>query len=143
MKVDIFTLCDFARNEPGNKMTIVGTFNQVFAPAAPVTYPLCALAVQMRFERIEEGTKQIRVTLIDSDGQPVMPQLNAQMPVRFNQSDSDAIVPLVLIMQQIKLPRFGEYSFDLAVDGRQEAAIPLYVRQYQQPAQAPQAPPPQ
>ena len=141
MNVDVFTLCDFAQNTPGNKMNIVGTFDRIFARQIPAVHPLCALAVLMRFEQIEQGTKNIRVSIIDSDGRPVVPILEAQLNVQISPNDSDASVPLAVVIQQISLPRFGEYSVDLAVDGRQEASIPLYVLQAPLPQQMP--PPPQ
>jgi hypothetical protein len=141
MNVDIFTLCDFAQNTPGNKMNIVGTFNRIFARQTPAVHPLCALAVLMRFQQIEQGTKNIRVSIIDSDGRPVVPTLDAQLNVQINPNESDASVPLAVVIQQISLPRFGEYSVDLAVDGRQEASIPLYVLQAPLPQQMPPAPP--
>jgi hypothetical protein len=141
MNVDVFTLCDFAQNTPGNKMNIVGTFNRIFARQIPAVHPLCALAVLMRFEQIEQGTKNIRVSIIDSDGRPVVPILEAQLNVQISPKESDTSVPLAVVIQQISLPRFGEYSVDLAVDGRQEASIPLYVLQAPLPQQMP--PPPQ
>lgn len=137
MNVDVFTLCDFAQNTLGNKMNIVGTFNRIFARQIPAVHPLCALAVLMRFEQIEQGTKNIRVSIIDSDGRPVVPILEAQMNVQISPNESDASVPLAVVIQQISLPRFGEYSVDLAVDGRQEASIPLYVLQAPLPQQMP------
>lgn len=141
MNVDVFTLCDFATAESGDRMTIVGTFNSIRAREAPVVHPFCALAVIMRFQKIEEGTKKIRVSLIDLDGRPIIPTLDAQLNVRVNPDDSDTSLPLVLVIQQISLPRFGEYWFDLAVDGRREATIPLYVRQVQSPQQMLPQPP--
>ena len=140
MNVDVFTLCDFAQNTPGNKMNIVGTFNRIFARQIPAVHPLCALAVFMRFEQIEQGKKNIRVSIIDSDGRPVVPILEAQLNVQISPKESDASVPLAVVIQQISLPRFGEYSVDLAVDGRQEASIPLYVLQAPLPQQM--SPPP-
>ena len=141
MNVDVFTLCDFAQNTPGNKMNIVGTFNRIFAKQTPAVHPLCALAVLMRFQQIEQGTKNIRVSIIDSDGRQVVPTMNAQLNVQINPNESDASVPLAVVIQQISLPRFGEYSVDLAVDGRQEASIPLYVLQAPLPQQMPPAAP--
>jgi hypothetical protein len=140
MNVDVFTLCDFAQNTPGNKMNIVGTFNRIFARQIPAVHPLCALAVLMRFQQIEQGTKNIRVSIIDSDGRPVVPILEAQLNVQISPNELDASVPLAVVIQQISLPRYGEYSVDLAVDGRQEASIPLYVLQAPLPQQMP--PPP-
>jgi hypothetical protein len=89
----------------------------------------------MRFEQIEQGNKNIRVSIIDSDGRAIMPTLNAQLNVQIRPHESDASVPLALVIQQVRLPRFGEYSIDLAIDNRQGASIPLYVRQAPVPQQ--------
>ena len=141
MNVDVFTLCDFAQNTPGNRMNIVGTFNRIFARQIPAVHPLCAIAVLMPFQQIEQGTKNIRISIIDSDGRPVAPTLDAQLNVQISPNESAASVPLAVVIREISLPRFGEYSVDVAVDGRQEASIPLYVLQTPLPQQMPPAPP--
>lgn len=138
MKVDVFTLCDFANTAPGGKMNILGTYNSVAAYKVPATHRLCALAILMRFEKIEEGTKNIRLSIIDQDGKAVIPTLEAQLMIQIREDVSDATVPLSFVIQQIVFPHFGEYRIDLAVDGRQEASIPLYVRQA--PGPKPQLP---
>ncbi|HAK06592.1 MAG TPA: hypothetical protein DCO65_04890 [Spartobacteria bacterium] len=97
------------------------------AREAPVTHPQCALAIKLRFERLEEGQKRIRIAFVDSDGASVMPTLDASTQVQFQPSDSSATTSLVLVIQQLRLPKFGEYSIDLAVDDRHEASIPLLV----------------
>jgi len=38
-------------------------------------------------------------------------------------------INVVLNIERLKLDQFGEYSIDLALDGRHEGSIPLYVRQ--------------
>jgi hypothetical protein len=139
MRVSVFTLCDYAKAE-GQKMNIIGTFNTMFASQAPIKYPLCALAAILRFEKIEEGAKTVRISFIDTDGKPVMPTLSQQLNVQFSGVQSEATVQFALVMQQINLPHFGEYSIDLAVDGRQEASTPLYVMQVQRPQQNVQPP---
>ena len=35
---------------------------------------------------------------------------------------------MIINMDRLKLARVGEYSINLAVDGRQEKTLPLYVR---------------
>ena len=60
-------------------MNIIGTFNTIFANKAPIVYPLCALAMILRFEKIEEGAKTLRISFIDTDGKPVMPTLSPQL----------------------------------------------------------------
>jgi hypothetical protein len=127
MRVEIFTLCDAATTDAAGKLNILGSFDRLNAREAPVTHPQCALALKLRFERLEEGQKRIRIAFVDSDGASVMPTLDTTTQVQFRPDDSSATASLVLVIQQLKLPRFGEYSIDLAVDDRHEASIPLLV----------------
>ncbi len=128
MKVEIFTLCDAATADAGGKLNILGSFDRIHAASVPVTHPLCALAIKLRFERLEEGTKRVRISFMDSDGKPVMPTLDANTQVGFPPDEHSVTACLVLQIQQMKLPNYGEYSIDLAIDGRHEASIPLFVR---------------
>lgn len=52
----------------------------------------------MRFEQIEQGNKNIRISIIDSDGRAIMPTLNAQLNVQIRPNESDASVPLALVI---------------------------------------------
>lgn len=127
MKVEIFTLCDAATVDAVGKLNILGSFDRLNAKQVPVTHPQCSLAIKLRFERVEEGQKRLRIAFVDSDGAAVMPTLDATTEVRFQGNDSTSTVSLALNIQQLKLPRFGEYSIDLAVDDRHESSIPLFV----------------
>ena len=129
MKVEIFTLCDAATADSGGKLNILGSFDRINAAGIPVTHPLCALAMKLRFERLEEGEKRIRISFVDTDGTAVMPTLDAGTRVTFPPGESSVTACFVLQIQQMKLPNYGEYSIDLAVDGRHEASIPLFVKQ--------------
>ena len=133
MKVEIFSLCDFASVDASGKQNLIGVFDTIFAREAPIIYGLCALAVRIRFDRIEEGPKKVRASFVDEDGNSVLPVMETQVRVQPAPQAPSAIAQVVLIMSQIKLPNFGEYSIDLAVDGRHEASIPLYVRKMQTP----------
>ena len=129
MKVEIFTVWDAATSDSGGKLNVLGSFDRINASTVPVTHPLCALAIKMRFERLEEGAKRVRISFMDTDGKPVMPTLDAATQVQFPPGEHSVTACLVLQIQQLKLPNFGEYSIDLAIDGRHEASIPLFVRE--------------
>jgi hypothetical protein len=133
MKVEVLTLCDAATVDAAGKLNILGAFDRLNATSEPITHPHCALAVKLRFERIEEGHKKIRLTFVNADGAPVMPPIDGTAEVRFQGSESSAAVSFALNIQQLKLPRFGEYSIDLAVDGRHEGSVPLFVFPTQPP----------
>jgi hypothetical protein len=127
MRVEIFTLCDAATVDAGGKLNILGSFDRLNAREPPVMHPQCSLAIKLRFERVEEGRKRIRIAFIDSDGAPVMPPLEATADVQFHGEEPTVAAAMALNIHQLRLPSFGEYSIDLAVDDRQEASSPLYV----------------
>ncbi len=134
MKVEIFTLCD-AATEYGGKLNILGSFDHLWAKEVPVVHPHCAVAIKLRFARIEEGNHRLRITVGDADGKLVLPALDASVAVRFTaDGDETAVANLILNIQQLKLPSFGEYTVDMAVDGRQEGSLPLYLRAIKTPA---------
>jgi len=135
MKVEVFSLCDFASTDAGAKLNVIGIFDTVYARKVPAAHGMCALAVRIRFDKIEEGLKKIKISFVDSDGKLIMPAIEAQIGVQVPQNLPCATAQIVSIMMQLILPNFGEYAIDLAIDGRQEASTPLYVRQ------APQIPP--
>lgn len=134
MKVEVLTLCDAATDSHG-KLNVLGSFDTILAPQAPVTHPAGSIAVRVRFDRIEEGPHAIRLSFADEDGKYVLPPMDGSVTVRFRPEDTTTVANLILNMQQVKLERFGEYSIDLSIDGRQEGSIPLYVRQIRPPAE--------
>ena len=90
MKVEIFTLCDAATNDAGGKLNILGSFDRLMARQEPITHPQCALAIKLRFERVEEGEKRLRIALVNSDGKPVMPTIDAATQVKFTDDSPTA-----------------------------------------------------
>lgn len=128
MKVEIFTLCD-AATDSGGKLNILGAFDHILADNMPAVHPLCAIAVRIRFAKIEEGSHRLKATFADADGKLVLPELQASIRVRAAPEHSSIAANVVLCIQKLKLETFGEYTIDLAIDERQEASIPLYVAQ--------------
>ena len=128
MKIEIFTLCDGATEDRG-KLNLLGSFDHLMARQAPVVHPACALAVKMRFTKIEEGSHRIRVTFVDEDGKQILNALEVTVSVLVVPGESTSTSHIVLNIQQLNLPNFGEYSIDLAIDGREEGSLPLYVSQ--------------
>jgi hypothetical protein len=118
MRVEIFTLCDAATLDAAGKLNILGSSDRLSAREEPVMHPQCALAIKLRFERVEEGQKRIRIAFVDQDGASVMANVDAMTEVRFQDNDPSATVSLAINIQQLRLPRFDEYSIDLAVDGK-------------------------
>ncbi len=139
MRVEIFALCDAATDSHG-KLNLLGTFDTLVADSFPSRHPQCAVAVRLRFRRIEEGPHRVRLQIVDEDGRAVVPPLDGQLDVRCRPEVDSVSANLVLNLQALPLERPGRYSIDLAVDGREEASLPLYVIRAASRA-APEAPP--
>jgi hypothetical protein len=132
LKLEIFTLCDSAVDY-GGKVCILGAFDSVAAAEAPYTVTHCAVVARMRFHRIEDGNHKFRVTLADQDGKMIMPNVDAQVGVRFTEQAQSATFNLVMQINGLKLDQFGEYTVDLAVDGVHQGSLPLYFSKTPQP----------
>ena len=134
MTTEILTLCFAARPSPNGELHILGATDIIFVPQFPIAFG-CSLVAKLRFQKIEEGLKEIRFSIIDSDGKPVLPapppqQINIQIP----SGASSASAAIVVGIASLQIPHAGEYEIGLAVNGRQEMTIPLFVRQPPSPA---------
>ena len=72
MRVEAFRLCDAATVQ-GGKLNVLGAFDTVYFPTVPAVYPACAIALRIRWERIEEGDHSLRITIVDADGKRLGP----------------------------------------------------------------------
>lgn len=132
MEIETFILCDAATDYMG-KLNILGAFDTIHTAKLPVVWPHCALALRIRFSKVEEGEHRVRISFMDADGQAVLPPMEGTVTVKFSSSRSTVATNLVLNIDRLKLQQPGEYSIDLAVDGRQEKALPLYLRLREDP----------
>ena len=128
MKIELFAMCD-AATDSGGKLNILGAFDTIGAAKVPAVHPRCAIVVKIRFERIERGEHRLKLNIIDQDGGFIIPPLEAPLAVSFPDAQPSATAQLILDLHNLKFAKFGEFSIDLAVDGRQEASIPLFIRQ--------------
>lgn len=136
MKIEIFALCD-AATEGGGKLNLLGAFDVIATSELPLIQPSCAIAIRIRFKRIESGSHRVKLDLVDEDGRHVVPAFETSVDIRHDDGAESAVANLLLNFQQLRFEKFGRYSIDLALDGRQEGSLPIFVRQISAPAQQP------
>ena len=134
MDIEVFVLCDAATEMMG-KLNVLGTFDTLTAAALPVVHPHCALALRMRFSQVEAGKHAVRINIVDADGRPVLPSLEGGLAITLAPTEQSAVTNLVLNIDRLKFDKAGQYSVDLAIDGRQERSLPLFVRLREPPEQ--------
>jgi hypothetical protein len=134
MKIDGFAIrfgggkSFFARVE-GRMMTVADAFCVLESGELPVCLGMCSLDAKIQFDRAEEGAKRIGISFVDEDGKPAMPGFETMLELKMPFGAASATVPFALMIKQLSVPAFGQYSVDLAVDGRLEASTLLYARQ--------------
>ena len=128
MEVEIFALCDAAADYAG-RLTVLGVFDVFSYAKFPAVYPHCAVAVRVRFERIEEGNHRVRLNIVNEDGKFVIPALEGNLAIRLGEGLQSCCSNMVLGINGLKLEKPGRYSIDIAIDGRQERSLPIHVLQ--------------
>lgn len=127
MQVEILALCDAANDYQG-RLCMLGAFDIIQARTFPASHPHCAIALRLRFSMIENGRHLVRLHFVNDDGQLVLPPLEAQLDIACPAEIGSASTNLILGVQSLPLEKPGDYAINLAVDGRQVASIPLFVR---------------
>ncbi len=129
MKVELFVICDAATDYHG-KLNVLGTFDSLWSKQVPVVHPLSAVALRLRFLKIEEGEHKVKISIVAEDGEAVIKPVEASVNVQLGNTPLASLATnMILNLQGLKFSAFGEYSIDLAVDGRHESSLPLYVNQ--------------
>ena len=128
MNVELFALCDAAADYNG-KLSILGAFDAIWARTAPAVHPQCAVALRMRFSKVEEGEHKVRINIVDADGKSVVKPFETSANIRYQENVTSIAANMILNLHGIKFPVFGDYSVDLTVDDKHEASLPLYVNQ--------------
>ena len=132
MKIEVFALCDAATDNRG-KLNILGTFDQIYAAKMPVVHPACAIALRMRFDKIEEGLHKVKLEFVNPDGIPVFQPMEGDVNPRMGSDIGSMAVNLILNFQHVKFEQFADYQINLAVDDVSLASLPLRVREMPRP----------
>ena len=128
MDIQVAVLCDAATDYKG-KLNLLGTFNSVYTKELPANYPQCSIVLRIVFKRVEEGEHKLLNNFVDEDGKFVMPSIELPFEVNVPPGDSFLYRNFILNIQRLKFENFGQHAIDIAIDGRQEASIPLEVKQ--------------
>ena len=128
MNVQIAVLCD-AATDYGGKLNLLGTFDTIVTHQLPAVHPQCSVALRIVFSRVEEGHHTVKMNFVDEDGRFVMRSIDMPVEVALPPDANFVARNFLVNIQQLKFEKPGQYAIDIAIDGRQEASIPLNVRQ--------------
>jgi hypothetical protein len=117
-------LCDDVRLEVGNKLSLMGIFENVFLPQFP--------AVLLRFAAINHwvgaGDYETQVRIVSPEGKDI-----AQSSQSTFRIEPEGYADNVTFFANVALERAGRYSIQTFIDGKMVAQRPLFVALLQQP----------
>ncbi len=126
MDIEVFTLCD-AATESAGKLNILGSFDRIITRQLPTIHPHCAIALRIRFDRIEEGEHRVKINLVNDDGKAVFPGLDGNISIKMPPDGHSVCANMILNLNGLKFEKTGHYAIDLAIDGRHEKSLPVYI----------------
>ncbi len=123
MHIQVAVLCD-AATENNGKLNLLGAFDAICAQQLPA----CSIALRMSFSQVEEGAHKLRLSFVDEDGKPIMPSIDQAVQITMPTDVHFVTCNFIVSIQQLRFQKPGNYAIDIALDGRQEASIPLMVK---------------
>jgi len=126
MDIEIFTLCDFAQDLNG-KLTIVGTFDTLYATQLPANHPNCHLAARIRFLGRENGKVPFGIRITSPDGEELMKPLQAEFHLSVNPGADSVTQNICLGIGGLPIKVYGKHVITLSVRGQDLRTLPLFV----------------
>ena len=130
MQVEIAVVADAANVSQEGKLNITGIFDNITTAAMPMHWPFFVLVLRLRAMAGEKGRNQIiNVILIDQDGKTIhrLPEVQLQLPS--DAPGTSGVIPLVFGVANLEFQSFGEYRFEILLNGNQIKGIPLTITQ--------------
>lgn len=128
MKLKFALLADHVAETREGKLVIVGEFDTVGAPRAPVTHAPMFLVARLEADDTGEvPAPSFQLGLYDAAGEEVVP-LSPANPLKIARTGTGRLRGQVIVqLGAVQFPEFGSYEFRLLVDGRVLATVPVHV----------------
>jgi len=133
MEIEIFTLADYATDPGFGKLTIIGTFDNLFAPSFPAEHPTAFVVARIRFANSEASLHRVEIRVLDTNGQNVHKPLVEDFDVKPNPNAAHTSYNIIWTLTNTRFEKAGVYAIEMHYDGEFRTGMKLTV------ALAPQA----
>jgi len=128
--------CDYALIDQHGKLSVLGIFERIWVERFPAVHPRLHLVLRLKGRRTEIGEHPIVIRLVDDGGREVLRGDGAvqigEPPAGVLEVEAGAVLAF-----DVPLEHAGTYTFEITVDGKLEATVPITVSQVPSPPPAP------
>ena len=126
MKIIMAVACDAAIEYAG-RLSILGSIDAIEARQSPIVKAQCSLAVQIQWQKDEEGPHTVKVHFMDQDGKAMLHDLETVTLVTAPAGRIFTTTTHVINLQQLKFTHEGAYLIAILVDNQHKAEIHIQV----------------
>ena len=126
MKINYSHLCEKAFLSQNGNLNVIGIFENVAAQQFPISFPQLCVVTSLEGE-LGDHSQTIRI-INRGSGEEVMKPIQVNMNIKPNDQQPDLPPGNLRILGDINnltIPREGEYEVQILVDGEQAYAIPF------------------
>ena len=128
MRCDYVFVCDHAQDSRDGKLHALGIgWAELRAASVPVRHPHMTFVAGLQGTIAESGKKSVKLSLIDADGADIIPPLEAEVELRVREPAIEGRLNIVLNLNGLQFPQFGQYAFHLVIQGNELARVPFSV----------------
>ena len=126
MNVALAVICDHALIDQAGKLSVIGIFERIWVERFPAVHPRLHLVLRLKGRRTEVGEHPIGIALKDPDGREIL-RGDGQVQIGEPPAGVTEVEAGAVLAFDVPLERAGVYSFEVTVDGRIEATLPVTV----------------
>jgi hypothetical protein len=129
MNVAFAVFADAANNTQNGKLNLLGVFQTLHTIAVPCVVPRMSIVIVLRAELGEKGSEHsITIRIRDADGREIT-QLPTLPPVKVPLQDPrpNPEINMILELNNSVFEHFGQYAFEVWVDGQWKHTLELIV----------------
>jgi hypothetical protein len=128
MNVSFALLADYTTTSKEDKFSVIGIYDRIGANSFPARHRQLQLAIRINSTRADLGhDRQIMVDLVNSEGKTLH---KAEGVISIpGGMDRPPTLNLVMVFEDTVFEQPGEYQFNVFIDGRLEAEVPLTLEQ--------------
>ncbi|MBI4318436.1 MAG: hypothetical protein HY675_08090 [Chloroflexi bacterium] len=132
MELLTLLVADYANVAEGNKLNVIGVFNEIAASAFPALHPSMVIVARFSASPAEaNAARKVNIKVMDDDGKLTLIDFPRDVRVDQPTPGRRKEVNVILRLQGVVFPHEGTYQVSVLVDGDEKGHAPLYVVQAQ------------